>query len=339
MNPPLELLINAFKQFQLVYVAIKAGVVTTLASGPKSLDSLAMELRIPALRLRRLLRGLVWSDVLACDADGLFSLTEDGKRLIDQSPASLAAAFGFHGDFFYSAWGKLFDWLEEGAIPFEKANGSRVFDLMAGDKAVAASFSRAMSMHTSEYSKEIAEVISLQNGQTLVDIGSGEGQLVIDLLGFNPSCRGIVFDLAMLQVDAEALMRRSLVADRCVFTPGNMFHTIPAEGDVYIMKWLLHDWDDENVLKILDATARAMRRTARLFIIERLFPLDPKEAPALVQADLNMLCLNGGTERTLDEYSWLISAAGLRIDKVLPFKNQYGFLAIQVSKASGIQEP
>jgi hypothetical protein len=91
MNPPLESLINAFKQFQLVYVAIKAGVVAALGPGPRSLESLAMELRIPAFRLRRLLRGFVWADVLACDADGLLSLTEDGKKLIDQSPASLAA--------------------------------------------------------------------------------------------------------------------------------------------------------------------------------------------------------------------------------------------------------
>jgi hypothetical protein len=90
-------------------------------------------------------------------------------------------------------------------------------------------------------------------------------------------------------------------------------------ADVYIMKWLLHDRDDENVLKILDATARAMEMTARLFIIERLLPSDPKEALALVQADLNMLCLNGGRERTIDEYSRLVSAADLRIEKVLPF--------------------
>lgn len=334
MNPPLESLMAAFKQFQLVYVATKTGVVVALAGGPKSLDSLAVELAIPSKRLGRLLRALVWAEVLSCDEGGLYSLTDDGKKLIDQSPTSLAGGFGFQGDFFYGAWGKLFDYLKDGSIPFERANGQGVFDVLAEDVALAKSFNGAMAMRTSEYSEEISKVLFLGDGQTIVDVGGGRGRLVVDILGHAPSARGIVFDLPMLETEAKALIQASAVADRCDFVPGDMFDAVPTGGDVYILKWLLHDWDDEHAVKILNVVSRAMKGSARLFIIERLMPSDLSGALSLVQPDMNMLCLNGGAERTIEEYKRLASAAGFQIENVLHFENQYGFLALQASKAN-----
>jgi hypothetical protein len=334
MNPPLESLMAAFKQFQLVYVATKTGVVVALANGPKTLESLSLELKIPSVRLGRLLRALVWPGVLSCGEGDLYSLTEDGKKLVDQSPTSIAGGFRFQGDFFYGAWGKLIDYLNDGSVPFEVANGNGFFEVLAGDEALADSFNGAMAMRTSEYSEEISKVFSLSDGQTIVDVGGGRGRLVIDLLRHTRSLRGIIFDLPMLKAEAESLIQESAVADRCVFTPGDMFHAVPSDGDIYILKWLLHNWDDERSVKILKVVAKAMKGSARLFIIERLMPLDLSDALPLIQPDMNMLCLNGGAERTLEEYTRLASAAGLKIEKVLPFENQYGFLALQASKTN-----
>lgn len=321
-------LLPGFKQFQLVYVALRLGIPSALAAGPKTLAGLAAQLDIPEGRLLRLMRGLAWAEVVSFDQTHGFSLTTEAGRLLDPSPTSEAAGILFQGQFFYPAWGCLLDYLRDGRIPFEQAHGQRLFSLLANEPVLAGEFNRPMSARTAEYSQAIALLPALHGAKKIVDVGGGEGRLLIDVLKVCPSSTGVILDLPVARAGAERMIRDSGLADRCRFQEGDMFASVPEGGDVYVLKWVLHDWDDQGALKILQVIRSQMRRDASLVIIERIMPEGINEALPLVQADLNMLALNGGTERTRTEYEELLKLSGFRLSEVSPIESNYGFSAL-----------
>lgn len=327
MNLDLASLIQSFRRFQLIYVALRLDLPRLLAAGPRKLDELALATAVPSGRLVRLIRGLLWAEILTATAEG-FQLTEAARQLIDGSSDSLAEGFLFHGSFFYSSWGHLYDYFRSGDNPCEKAHGSDFFARIAASADLAALFNQAMTSHTSKYAEAFVALPEFAACQTVVDVGGGEGRLILDVLTAHPKLRGIVFDLPTTQEAAERLIGENHLGSRCRFVPGNMFSTIPPDGDVYILKSILHDWDNGKSVQILGNVANVMQPGARLILIERMMPDELEQSISMTTADLNMLCLNGGGERIEAEFASLLDSAGFTLTGVVQLENVFGFYAL-----------
>ncbi len=327
MSLDLASLIPSFRRFQLIYVALRLNLPPLLASGPKTLEELAAATAVPALRLLRLIRGLLWAEILIPTPEG-FQLTDEARQLIDTSSDSLAEGFLFHGSFFYSSWGHLYDFFRSGDNPCEKAHGGGVFERITASPDLAALFNQAMTSHTGRYADAFLALPEFTTAQTIVDVGGGEGQLLVDILTAYPKLRGIVFDLPTTRESAERLLAQSLLSDRCKFISGNMFLAVPPGGDVYILKSILHDWDAEKCVQLLQNIEKVMLPDARLLLIERIMPYDLEQSISMTTADLNMLCLNGGAERTADEFASLLALAGFKLIGVVRLENVFGFHAL-----------
>jgi hypothetical protein len=146
----------------------------------------------------------------------------------------------------------------------------------------------------------------------VVDVGGGRGALLAALLKAHPSLEGVLFDQEHVVVDAEALFESAGVADRCRIVGGSFFQSVPPGGDAYVLKSIVHDWEDEEALAILQTCRSAMGDDAVLLLLERDLGL-PNAAPAAKLSDLNMLVAPGGRERTVEEYAALFDRSGLRL--------------------------
>lgn len=328
MSEFLPPLLEGFKKFQLAFVAVKIGLPQKLDGGPRTVDQLARDLSLPGKRLIRLLRGLVWSGMLEVDRKGRFTLSKNGRKLVKEGPTTRAGIIRFHGEFFYDAWGHLDDYILHGSIPFLEAHGEKVFDLLGHDPELARVFNAPMTARTTDYTDAVAKLPCFNQCESMVDIGGGEGKLVVEILRHRPEMRGIVFDLPIVREKAENFIQTSGMAERCSFHEGSMFETLPGGADIYMMKWVLHDWDDESVLKIFRLAEANAPHDAGLLIIERIMASELRKALPLTEADLNMLCLNAGAERTVEEYDDLLGQAGFKINTVTPVDTRYGFSAI-----------
>lgn len=189
-----------------------------------------------------------------------------------------------------------------------------------------------MTKRSREYSGAIAAHSAFSKAEVIVDVGGGEGQLVIDILRAHDGVSGIVFDLPNMAEAAKTLINEAHMTDRCRFVAGDMFHTVPPAGDVYLLKWVLHDWNDEKALVILNRVAEAMTDGSQLLIVERLMPETIDESTGLVQADLNMLCQNDGAERTLGEYRAILDKANMQLLSSDLVETRYGFHVLQAKK-------
>lgn len=328
MKASLHDLQTAFKQFQLAYTAARIGLPDALAEGAKTGGALAAELNIPAKRLNRLLRAMVWAGYLEHRQETGYTLTASGRDLVSTAPNAPVGGLIFQGRFFYQAWGGLFDYIKHGKIPYETAHGVRIFDQLAHDPALAAAFNGGFAARTAEYSDQIARLPIFATAKRIVDIGGGDGRLLLDLLTVLPETRGVVFDLPILQADAAKAIAASPAGDRCTFEAGDMFQSIPGAANIYLLKWVTHDWEDERAVQLLRNIAKAMQGGSQLVMIERLMPDELEAMMPLVQPDMNMLCLNGGGERTRTEYVALLDAAGLKLTAIEPIKNNYGFVVM-----------
>jgi hypothetical protein len=326
---PLDLgpLVPSFRRFQLVFIALRLGLPELLAEGPRPLEELVQFTGVPRDRLVRVMRGLIWAGVVMHDPEG-FHLTEAAKSLADGSSCSIADDVLFNGHLFYRAWGHLHDYVATGEEPFIGAHGRPVFELLGESPGLAALFNGPMATRNGEYSSAIAGLSVLADCETIVDVGGGEGQLVIDVLRARPNSKGVVFDIPACREAAKRRIVDQGLASRCQFVCGDMFDSVPTGGDAYLLKWILHDWNDAKAERILRSIRACMSPSSRLLVIERIMPEEIMASVPFAQADLNMLCLNGGKERTERQYRDLLTVAGFVLEDVVPIEEDYGFRAM-----------
>jgi len=151
----------------------------------------------------------------------------------------------------------------------------------------------------------------------VVDVAGGRGRLLATILERNPHLRGILFDLPHVIESARELVDDAGVIDRCEFVSGDFFEAVPVGGDAYILRNIIHDWEDDQAAAILTTCRRAMTDGAHLVLVERHLPDDPREAPLILHADLEMLVNVGGRERTTDEYATLLARSRLRLARTI----------------------
>lgn len=332
MSAELVRLVDGFRVTQTIYAAVELGIPDLLADGERDADELASASGADAASLYRLLRALASLGVLH-EADGRrFSLTELGQPLRGDVPGSLSAWVRLQGrDYLWRSWGNLANAIRAGETSFPMLHGTDIWTWRADHLEESALFDDAMRSMTGGANAAILAAYDFGRFGTVVDVAGGTGTLIAAVLGAHPSLRGILFDQPHVVEGAESVLQGAGVLDRCEIVAGSFFESVPPGGDAYLLKWIVHDWEDEESVAILRTCREAMGPEAVVLLIERdLGP--PNENPVAKLADLNMLVMPGGRERTLDEYSSLFEQAGLRLAAAHP--TTAGFLVIEAGVAN-----
>ena len=323
-------LMTGYRAMQALYVAARLGIADLLKDGARGSEELARATGADARALHRLLRALASLGVFGEDADGRFTPSELGALLRSDVPGSLRAAAIFFGDERnWHAWGKLERSVMSGE-PVRGPRGTQVFlEESARDPEGAALFNAAMTSLTSAFDAAVTAAYDFSRLGTLVDVGGGQGALISSILAANPALRGILFDIPPVIENARGRIAEAGLAGRCELVAGDFFASVPVGGDAYVLKWVIHDWDDERSVAILRNCHRAMARDGRLLLVERVVPerIDQSaDTQGIVLGDLNMLLWTGGRERTAAEYRALLASGGFTLARIVPTATQLSII-------------
>lgn len=315
---------NGFRGYQLLVAACRLKLPDLVGEGPRSVEELASATGTHAPSLRRALRGLVSWGLFSEEADGRYSATEVSDLFRSDRPGlrNMAVMLSNEG---YRVWGELVDALQTGQPMFERLYGMSRWEKMATDPHDAAEFNAAMVETSSRVGREFVEAYDLGHAHVAVDVAGGNGALLAAVLRAHPSMTGILFDLPAGLAGAAAVMESAGLSGRVSLVEGSFFESVPAGADLYLLKSIIHDWDDERAVAILKTCRAAMNGTARLVLVERVIPEgipDDDDLGALM-SDLHMMVVLGGRERTTAEYSELLAAAGLRLTRSIPMKSDF----------------
>jgi O-methyltransferase/methyltransferase family protein len=290
-------LINGYQVSQALHVAARLGIADRLADGPLTVEELGLDADRDALR--RLLRALAAAGVLR-EADGRYALTDLGEGLRSDAPGSVAGWAAFVGrPYHWSAWAALEHSVRTGDNAFRAVHGTDVWAYRRDRPDEAAIFDRAMTSLTARVNAAVAEAHDFGRYGTVVDVGGGRGALLAAVLDRHPGVRGVLFDQPEVVSGVDLGARGEVAA-------GSFFAAVPPGGDAYVLKSVLHDWEDAEAVAILRACHAAGAPV--VLVVERDVAADPRAA----FSDLNMLVGPGGRERTLAEYGALLEAAGFR---------------------------
>lgn len=303
---------------RVVYVAARLNLADHLANGPMSADELAGPTGTHPRSLYRFMRALANLGILTESATRRFGLTPLGEALKTGAPGSArGAVLTIASDWWIRGCAEMPYSLETGKSGFEKSLGMPIFDYLAANPEEASLFSQTMVGFHGGEPPAVAEVYDFSTIKTLMDVGGASGHLLATVLSRYPALRGILFDLPHVVRDAPALLESRQVADRVTIQPGSFFESVPAGADAYLLSHIIHDWNEDQCLTILNNCRRAMGSAGRLLIIEMVLPEGDTPHPGKM-LDLIMLIAPGGQERTADEYGTLLGKAGLRLARVVP---------------------
>lgn len=321
----LDLTFAALVIHRAIYTAAQLKIPDLLATGARSSDEVARETGSDANATYRLMRSLASAGVLAETAERRFELTELGETLVSDAPGSMRDWVLFSGSSNYvDAWQDLLATVRTGEPAWDRARGIPFFDYLGEHPDEAAVFNRAMTSLSSWEVEAVLEDFDFGEFEVLVDIGGGEGSFLASILKTTPESRGVIFDQPGTIVGTPSFLAQECLSARCEVVAGDFFESVPAGGDAYLLKYIVHDWDDEAAIKILTNCRRAMTADARILLFETVIP-GPDEPHYAKLQDLEMLVLLGSRERTVDDYRSLLERAGLVLTKVIPTS---GYLSI-----------
>ena len=323
MEPAEQTVMGIARGYQLsqaLYVAAKLGVADVLDPQPLAPEAIARAVGARASQLRRVLRALAAAGVFCELEDGRFASNDAAAALRTGAPGRMRDVVLNFGEEMYRSFGELLHTVRTGETAFDSVYGAPLFEYYAANPEVEASAAARMLARTLPVARELAASDVLRGARTLIDVGGGAGALVAEVLRLHPEVAGVLLERpGMLELAEEYLADRG-VSDRCELVEGDFFASVPAGGDVYVLKSVLHDWDDERCLAILRSCRAAMDEAARLVIVELILPerITPS-GPALSAAllDLIMLAYAGGRERTEAEFAQLLDQASLRLARTV----------------------
>jgi O-methyltransferase domain/Dimerisation domain len=310
----------SMRSSRALHAAAELKIADHLSAGPMSSADLAAATRCHVSSIYRLMRALSALGVFAEAQPGRFRLTEIGDRLRSDAPGSFRSAVLFlAGDVRWRVWSDLIGSIRDGRPAINRVLGVDLFDFYEQHPAESEIHDQAMAGFTTAISGIVLDAYDFARFHTVVDVGGGSGRFIADVLAAHPHLQGILFDLSHVVGGAPALLEASDVAGRCRCESGSFFDAIPAGADGYMLKQVIHDWDDARVAAILAACRRAMPPDATLLILERVMPERVAEGQAVEAflVDLEMLVMTpGGRERTEREFEALLSAAGFSLASV-----------------------
>jgi len=340
-NTRLIELLRGYRFAQLLHVVAKLGIADRLADGPHTAAQLAASVGANPEALFRVMRALASEGIFHQTIDGTFSLTDDGYWLRSDVEQSVRGAAILYGEpWWWQAWGALSETVRTGRAAFEHVHGVGLFDYLGSHPEAAELFNGAMQLMTSRQAGAIAASFDFSTTKELVDIGGGRGALAGAILAANPRLTATIFDRPSVIQGATAQLRTLGVADRCKLVGGDFFISVPSGADTYALKDILHDWDDEQAIAILNNVRRAIIRSGRVLLIERLIPAGGEPAASKL-IDVSMLVLTGGKERTESEYRTLLESAGFEVRRVVAVDAETSIVeaGVQTARRADEQSP
>ncbi len=309
---------------------VRLGVPDLLADGPRSAAWLAQRCGAHEPSLRRVLRGLATFDVFLEQRPDVFELTALGWTLCTHAPGSAQATALLSGDI-GAACADLDATIRTGRAPLRSAGGAGFADLLRADPALRRRFDTSAAAALSLHIDGVLATLDLPPGGTVVDLGGRDATFLSYLLTTDPTLRGILLDRPEVAERAADRLARAGLAGRCEVRAGDFFDRVPGRGDVYVLRSILHNWDDERVRALLRACRRAIPAGARLIVLD-LFAAEAGHSDpgyrATALADLYMLGMFGdcGRERTASQLAVLLSQAGFRVVRMSRLTSGLGTL-------------
>jgi hypothetical protein len=323
-------MLTGFWVSQALHVAAHLGIADLVKDGPRSAAELAQATGTHGQSLYRLLRALASVGVFAEDEAGRFGLTPLASCLRTDVPGSQWAAALVNGKELYRAWGDLLYSVQTGHNAFEHLFGKPVFQYLAATPQAAELFDQMMtSVHGAE-TAAMLEVYDFTPLGTLVDVGGGNGLTLAGVLAKDPLLHGILFDRPDVVERAREPLKAAGMEHRCLLAGGDFFESVPVGGDAYLLRHILHDWNDAQCLTILGNIRKAMLPRAKLLIVESVIP--PGNAPFFGKLlDANMLVITGGMERTAEEYRLLLQKGGFKLARIIPTRMEVSVIEGEIA--------
>jgi len=299
------------------YALARLGVADELAAGPRTGADVAAGLGTHPDATHRLMRAAAGLGLLRQDGD-TFALTPLGQTMRSDVDGSMRAVVLMIGDPRYqSVWGRLPEAVTTGAAQAEAVHGVSMWELLDRDRDYADIFHEAMSRLTALDWPTVAAAYDFTPFRRIVDVGGGQGQLLALVLGAAPQAEGVLLEQDALLPVAERRLREAGVLDRCRLAGGSFFDRVPDDGDLYVLRRVVHDLDDERALALLSTVRDHAPADATLLLMESV--VAPGGGPDFAKSlDLDMLLFVGGRERTEQEYAALLERAGFRMTRVVP---------------------
>lgn len=316
----LQLATGAFVS-QAIYIAAKLAIADLLADGPKSTEYLSVATGTHERSLYRVLRSISSIGVFTELADGTFANSPMSESLKADHPRSTRdLTIWINEEEHWRVYGHLMYSVKTGKPAFDKVYGEPIFPyLFNTNKELGQIFNQAMTSLSHQAIGPVLEAYDFSGAKVIADIAGGFGHLLAAVLEANPSAKGILFDLPEVLAGAPQMLNKYGVSDRVTLVEGNFFEAVPAKADVYLLKHIIHDWDDERDVKILSNIGVSMDANSKLLIIDAV--LSGPNTPDLGKIiDLEMLLLPGGVERTANEFEALLRSAGFKMTRIIPTK-------------------
>jgi len=320
--PPQARVIQMLEQFWLarsVAVAARLGLADVLAQRSRTVSELAEATGTHAPSLSRLVRAMVAYGVFREEgSEPRIALTELGETLVSDRPGSMRELLmtliaGEH----YRAWGDLDQSIRSGRTAFDIHYGTDIWTWYRQHPEAGEEFNRTMVAATAAVNQAVIEVYDFRRFRHIVDVGGGHGSLLRLALEQNPAARGTLFDQPGVIAEARGVIAAAGLAGRVELSGGSFFESIPAGGDAYLMKYILHDWDDAKCGMILANVRKAIADGGTLLVFDTVIP-PPGTPDFSVLMDLNMMAMTGGRERTEPELRDLLGRTGFALRRVLP---------------------
>jgi hypothetical protein len=309
-----------------ICLAARLGIPDLLAERAQTAEDLAARSGTHTPSLYRLLRTLTSIGIFAENEDKKFELTPISELLRSDIPNSVRDFAVMMGEeWIWQAWGELPYSVKTGGVAHEKAQGMGSFEFFQKNAEAGKVFNAAMTNFTRAIIPAFVEAYDFSGINRLVDVAGGHGLLLAGVLKAKPHLQGVLFDLPFVIEGAGSLLDQEGVRERVEFVSGNFFESVPAGADAYMMKHIIHDWDDESSIKILKNIRSVITENGKVLIIEMVVPegSEPHPSKAL---DILMLVMEGGKERTKDEYRMLLEASGFRLTRIIPTKSPYSVI-------------
>jgi hypothetical protein len=323
----LHLQIAAYHDAALLHAAVTLGLPERLDTEPATAAALAAERGLSAPHLHRLLRTLASLGICAEHSDGTFALTPQGRCLLPGSPSRLREKVRIVVEQYWRPWAELAATVETGRPAFDHVFGMTVFDWRREHEEHGALFHAYLAEEMHARAPAIVAALDVSGVRTLADIGGGYGGLLAALLQAHADLAGILFDRRDTIEAALPFLQAQGVADRVRRIGGELRAAIPVEADLYLLNFVLQQWDDAGACAILANCRQAMPEGARLVVIERLRPEAAKDDPAATMLDLHMMAITCGCVRSREHLTTLLSRSGLVLATVTPTPSGLAMIA------------
>jgi len=310
-----------------LYVAVELGVADQLVAGPKSTPDLAQATGANEDALYRVLRLLASLGIFEQTGPRQFGLNPAGQLLAKDSPGSLYGFTRFISDpVHFQVYANLMHSVRTGETAAEKTLGQPVFEYLEANPEYSEIFNDAMTAMSAPAAGAAVEAYDFSRFKTIVDVAGGHGEVLMAILKACPESRGVLADLEHVVEGARPRIAAAGLADRCQAVGCDFFSAVPEGGDAYVMKHVIHDWDDARASKILENIDRAMGRTkGTVLLLETVVPETP--GPDMSKMiDLEMLAFPGGRERTAQEFRQLFDGAGFTLKQIVPTKSLFSLI-------------